>query len=48
MKSKIALFAATLAIAIFGLVPSISQASNHNACCEQQSACCAEGAACCE
>jgi hypothetical protein len=47
MKSKIALFAATLAIAIFGLVPAMSQASS-NACCETQSACCAEGAACCE
>lgn len=51
MKSKIALFSITLAIAVFGLLPTISQASDQNktaSCCAVQAACCAPSSACCE
>jgi hypothetical protein len=50
MKSKIALFAMPLVIAVFGLVPSLGQASNaeNASCCSEQAACCTPGAACCE
>lgn len=49
MKSKIALFAASLAIAVFGLLPAISQASTQEtSCCEVQAPCCASQSVCCD
>jgi hypothetical protein len=51
MKTQFTLAVAALAIAVFGLLPSIGQAADQQKaaeCCQQQAACCQQGAACCE